>query len=97
VCKISLSLHGTLLPPHTDLSPRRGPLILWAIMAISKQREILSGDQTGFESDTKQQTREELMLKAKDLMVFAGLVKLRLAKGVWEGDYRGSRGGWGFN
>ena len=25
------------------------------------------------------------MVKAKDLMVFAGLVKLRLQKGVWEG------------
>jgi len=59
-------------------------------MAISKQREILSGDQTGFESDTKQQTREELMLKAKDLMVFSGLVKLRLAKGVWEGIIMGA-------
>ena len=29
--------------------------------------------------------REELVVKAKDLMVFAGLVKLRLQKGVWEG------------
>jgi hypothetical protein len=34
--------------------------------------------------------REELMLKAKDLMVFAGLVKLRLGKGVWEGIVMGA-------
>ena len=29
--------------------------------------------------------RDDLVGKAKDLMVFAGLVKLRLGTGVWEG------------
>ena len=29
--------------------------------------------------------REDLAGRAKDLMVFAGLIKLRLGKGVWEG------------
>ena len=29
--------------------------------------------------------REELVVKARDLMVFAGLIKLRLGTGVWEG------------
>jgi len=29
--------------------------------------------------------REELVGKAKDLMTFAGLVKLRLGKDVWDG------------
>ena len=28
--------------------------------------------------------REELVGKARDLMVFAGLIKLRLGAGVWE-------------
>ena len=38
-----------------------------------------------FESETRRAMREELVGKAKDLMVFAGLFKLRLGKGVWEG------------
>jgi nuclear pore complex protein Nup93 len=67
----------------TPISRLAGPLLLWTIMAISRQREVLSGD-------TRQQMREELMLKAKDLMVFAGLVKLRLPKGVWEGIVMGA-------
>ena len=29
--------------------------------------------------------REDLVSKAKDLMVFAGLIKLRLGNGVWDG------------
>ena len=38
-----------------------------------------------FESETRRAMREELVGKARDLMVFAGLIKLRLGKGVWEG------------
>ena len=52
---------------------------------ISRQREALGEGAGGFESDTRAAMREELVVKAKDLMVFAGLVKLRLQKGVWEG------------
>lgn len=57
------------------------------MICISRQREVLSGDgeQGGFESETRRAMREQLVGKAKDLMVFAGLVKLRLGKGVWEG------------
>jgi hypothetical protein len=53
---------------------------------------VLSGDngQGGFESDTRRAMREELVGKAKDLMVFAGLVKLRLGKGVWDGIVSGA-------
>ena len=29
--------------------------------------------------------RDDLVEKAKDLMVFAGLIKLRLGNGVWDG------------
>lgn len=55
--------------------------------SISKQRESLLGDGVngGFDNDTRKQMREDLVVKAKDLMVFAGLVKLRLGKGVWDG------------
>lgn len=53
---------------------------------------MLSGDNGlgGFESDTRRAMREELVGKAKDLMVFAGLVKLRLGKGVWDGIVSGA-------
>jgi len=34
--------------------------------------------------------REDLVGKARDLMVFAGLIRLRLAKGVWDGIVNGA-------
>ena len=109
------------LPP--TISRLIGPLLLWTITCISRQREILlgaspedlprgvktvggfgderlypslgtngGGGRGGggggggiFESETRRAMREELVGKARDLMVFAGLIKLRLGKGVWEG------------
>ena len=63
-----------------------GPLLLWTMESLSRQREVLSGDngQGGFESHTRSVMRADLVTKAKDSMVFAGLIKLRLGKGVWE-------------
>ncbi|MCJ1389904.1 hypothetical protein MMC18_002761 [Xylographa bjoerkii] len=63
-----------------------GPLLLWTMACISRQCEILSGNngQDGFESHTRSVMRADLVIKAKDLMVFAGLIKLRLGNGVWE-------------
>lgn len=54
---------------------------------ISHQRQLLLGEGPGgsFESDTRQAMRDDLVEKAKDLMVFAGLIKLRLGNGVWDG------------
>ena len=77
----------TLSTLHPTVSRLAGPLLLWTITCISRQREVLSGEggQGGFESDTRRAMREELVGKAKDLMVFAGLVRLRLGKDVWDG------------
>lgn len=54
---------------------------------ISHQRQLLLGEgpEGSFESDTRQAMREDLVSNAKDLMVFAGLIKLRLGNGVWDG------------
>ena len=76
---------GTLPPTVSRLI---GPLLLWTITAIGRQRDILLGqgeNGTGFDSDTKAAMRAELVNKAKDVMTFAGLVQFRLPKGVWDG------------
>ena len=68
------------LPP--PVSRNIGPLLLWTITSIGKQREVL---QTGgqYENETRRLMSEELLQAAKDLMVFAGLVKYRLGERVW--------------
>ena len=73
-----------------------GPLLLWAVTAIAHQRDALLDDRAPagaaagasdapFDSEARRALRDELVGQAKDLMVFAGLVKLRLSKGVWDG------------
>ena len=59
-----------------------GPLLLWTIMCISKQRASLS--QKYYEGGASRQLSEELLSAARDLMVFAGLIKYRLSEKVWE-------------
>lgn len=79
-----------------------GPLLLWAITALDRRAiqlqsgsaggEALDADGGGFESDTRRALEEQLRGQARDLMVFAGLVKLRLGKGIWEALVRGTGG-----
>ncbi|KAL9608922.1 MAG: hypothetical protein Q9167_006262 [Letrouitia subvulpina] len=59
-----------------------GPLLLWTITCIGRQREVLGAG--GFEDATRKGMREELGGAARDLMTFAGLVRYRLEKRVWE-------------
>ena len=66
-----------------------GPLLLWSVRCIGERRKELqygTGLENGdvYESTTRNQLREELKVKAKDVMVFAGLVKLRLGQGILE-------------
>ena len=61
-----------------------GPLLLWTITCISRQRENLANRQYGGEGSTSQGLSEELLATAKDMMVFAGLIKYRLSDRVWE-------------
>ena len=67
------------------ISRNIGPLLLWTITAIGKQRELLASRQYGGgEGGTNREISEELLGSARDLMVFAGLVKYRLGDRVWE-------------
>ncbi|MCJ1308804.1 hypothetical protein MMC25_002459 [Agyrium rufum] len=70
------------VPP--TVSRLLGPLLLWTMTCISMLREeLVRGGM--YETPEKKKMAEGLADMAKDLMVFAGLVKLRLGKGVWEG------------
>lgn len=65
----------------TPIARLLGPLVLWTILCISHEREILAQRQyTGTSKELDQQYRGA----ARDLMVFAGLVKYRLSEKVWE-------------
>ena len=66
----------------TPISRNVGPLLLWTITCIGRERERLT--QRTFEGGTTRALSEELLSAAKDLMVFAGLVKYRLGERVWE-------------
>ena len=65
-----------------------GPLLLWAMVSISKRREQLAGpsgtDYAGFETATIAQMRDELAQIARTLMIFTGLVKLRMQNSYWD-------------
>ena len=64
------------------ISRNVGPLLLWTITCIGKQREILQSSE--FEDQTKKAMSAELLASAKDLMVFAGAVRARLGERIWE-------------
>ncbi|KAK4695407.1 nuclear pore complex protein Nup93, partial [Lecanoromycetidae sp. Uapishka_2] len=71
------------LPP--TISRNIGPLLLWTIACIGQQRELLASRQYGGgEGGTNKEISDELLGSARDLMVFAGLVKYRLGDKVWE-------------
>jgi nuclear pore complex protein Nup93 len=55
---------------------------MWTITCCGKQREILRQGQ--YEDRTRDQMVEQLLSKAKDCMVFAGLVRYKLTGRVYE-------------
>ncbi|KAL8994163.1 MAG: hypothetical protein Q9169_005794 [Polycauliona sp. 2 TL-2023] len=61
-----------------------GNLLLWCIMAVGGQREVLQAQKGGYEDQGREGVREELKGVGRDLMTFAGLVRYRLERGVWE-------------
>ncbi|KAL8834578.1 MAG: hypothetical protein Q9176_007397 [Flavoplaca citrina] len=61
-----------------------GNLLLWCIMAVGGQREVLQAQKGGYEDQGREGVREELKGVGRDLMCFAGLVRYRLERGVWE-------------
>lgn len=67
------------------ISRNIGPLLLWTITCIGQQREVLLLRQYGGgEGGMNKGISDELLGSARDLMVFAGLVKYRLGEKVWE-------------
>ncbi|KAM0800284.1 Nup93/Nic96-domain-containing protein [Usnea florida] len=67
------------------ISRNIGHLLLWTITCIGQQREVLASRQFGGgEGGMNKGISDELLGSARDLMVFAGLVKYRLGEKVWE-------------
>jgi nuclear pore complex protein Nup93 len=59
-----------------------GNVLMWAIICCGKHREsLLSG---GYEDPTKKNLAEQDLQRAKDLMVFAGLIRYKLPPRVFE-------------
>ncbi|KAL2358657.1 Nup93/Nic96-domain-containing protein [Cryomyces antarcticus] len=57
-------------------------LLMWTITCCGRQRDALRS--SAFEDRTRAAMAEELLVKAKDLMVFAGLVRYKLPPRVFE-------------
>jgi len=55
---------------------------MWTITCIGRERERLS--QSFYENDMRQSLADELLVMAKDLMVFAGMIKYKLLPKVYE-------------
>lgn len=59
-----------------------GDLMMWTILCIGGQRNRIKAG--GWEDHTRQQALERLLQAARDLMVFAGLIRFRLPPRVFE-------------
>lgn len=55
---------------------------MWSIACIGRERERLYSGM--YETDMKARLSEELLVMAKDLMVFSGMVKYKLPPRVYE-------------
>ncbi len=59
-----------------------GHVIIWSITCIGRERDRLS---TGpYDNEMRQGLAEELLVMAKDLMIFSGMVKYKLPPRVYE-------------
>lgn len=64
------------------ISRNIGHLIMWSITCIGHERERLSSG--AYENEIRQGLSEELLVMAKDLMVFSGMIKYKLPPRVYE-------------
>lgn len=65
-----------------EIARNIGNVLLWCIGCCSRHREILlSGS---YDDPTRRNLAEQLLQKAKDLMVFAGLIRYKLPPRVFE-------------
>lgn len=70
-----------------------GPLMLWVLYSISHYRaQLIHGE--GFETAQREATKHSLAVMTKDLMIFVGLIRLRMPKAIWDelGLYNGEFG-----
>ncbi|KAL3487780.1 Nup93/Nic96-domain-containing protein [Aspergillus germanicus] len=59
-----------------------GHVIIWSITCIGRERERLSSGP--YENEMRQGLAEELLVMAKDLMIFSGMIKYKLPPRVYE-------------
>lgn len=64
------------------ISRNVGHVIMWSIACIGRERERLYSGM--YETDMKAKLSEELLVMARDLMVFSGMVKYKLPPRVYE-------------
>ncbi|KAF2262608.1 nuclear pore protein-like protein [Lojkania enalia] len=65
-----------------DIARNIGNVLLWCIGCCSRHRETLLSGQ--FDDPTRKALADQLLQKAKDLMVFAGLIRYKLPPRVFE-------------
>ncbi|KAL1955382.1 hypothetical protein VTO42DRAFT_8602 [Malbranchea cinnamomea] len=68
------------LPPV--ISRNAGHLIMWSVTCVARERERLAAGL--YENDMRVNMAERLLVTAKDLMVFAGMIKYKLPPRVYE-------------
>ncbi|KAF2019583.1 nuclear pore protein-like protein [Aaosphaeria arxii CBS 175.79] len=69
-----------IYPP--EVARNIGNVLLWCIGCCSRHREVLLSGQ--FDDPTRRALAAQLLQKAKDLMVFAGLIRYKLPPRVFE-------------
>ncbi|KAI9861990.1 MAG: hypothetical protein M1813_005061 [Trichoglossum hirsutum] len=67
---------------HPAVARNVGNLLMWTITCCGRQRESLR--RSPFDDATKRAMADELLGKAKDLMVYAGMIKYKLPPNVYE-------------
>ena len=65
------------------LARAAGSALLWCLICISKSRELIDGGAWDY-GRSKEESKMQLNVMAKDLMVFAGMVRYRLPSKVFE-------------
>jgi len=59
-----------------------GNMLMWSITCLGRQRESIMNAQ--YQAQNNEQAREGLLQASKDLMVFAGLIRYKLAPEIFE-------------
>lgn len=67
----------------TTVARNVGPLLIWTVAACAHSRDALLHG-SDFEIPTRNRMAHELAIKAKDVAVFAGLIRYHLPASVFE-------------